>query len=503
MTVHSRRGQSITEVLISIAIAGIFAAGAASIIAPALRENSQAGKIQQAATEAQSLLAGVRVWSEANWSNVLSLATGTASDYYLITSSTPYTATSGVESIVIGTTTYTRYFYLTDAYRASGGAISNASSGNTYDPSTKQITVVYGWAGSATGTMSAYLTRNGDVTFLQTDWSGGPNPGRVATTVGSQFSSSSNIDYTDISGSISIPLNSITDQYGTWVLVPGNSTFGTPNFWVMKYAAVCTNGSGSVVNTPSDDGGYDDASKNCTSANSLQIGSFPGGDPIVDVSHTSASSYCQSIGAHLLTNDEYMTIVTNAANQGSNWTGGSVGSGGIYIGNANNPEPYPAGSSDANGYAGESDLTVTYTNDERRTFTLSNGSIVWDMSGNVWEDVSRSVNDSGDATTTMSMPSCSDNYNGWEDCQFGNSTIPYITSYTSDLTQLMLAPPNSSWNSSQNVGVVQTYGSGGNQGAAGFARGGNADDGSSAGAFAFFPVDPSGSGNWLGFRCSR
>lgn len=185
----SRCGQSITELLLAIAIGAIFMVGTVAVIIPALRENSQAGNIQQGATVAQDLLGNVRVWSESGWGNITSLATGTAHQYYLITSSSPYTATSGVQSIVIGTTTYTRSFYLSDAYRTGGGGITSVAVGNTYDPSTKQVYVVYNWTNGTTGTMSTYLTRNGDAVTNQTDWSGGANTSSVATSAGNQFAS--------------------------------------------------------------------------------------------------------------------------------------------------------------------------------------------------------------------------------------------------------------------------------------------------------------------------
>jgi Tfp pilus assembly protein PilV len=201
-----RRGQSISEVLIALAVGAIFMVAAVAVIAPALRENTQAGNVQEGATVAKALLDNVRVWSEGGWSNVASLATGTAYQYYLITSSSPYTATAGIQSLVIGTTTYVRYFYLSDAYRTSGGGISSASTSNTYDPSTKQVTVVYNWTQGTTSTISTYLTRNDDAVTAQTDWSGGPGATSAATSVGSQFTSSTNIDYSTTTGSIYVSI---------------------------------------------------------------------------------------------------------------------------------------------------------------------------------------------------------------------------------------------------------------------------------------------------------
>jgi type II secretory pathway pseudopilin PulG len=201
-----RRGQSISEVLIAIGVGAIFMVAAVAVIAPALRENNQAGEVQEGATVAQALIDNVRVWSESGWSNITSLATGTQYQYYLITSSSPYTATSGIQSLAIGTTTYVRYFYLSDAYRTSGGSISSTSTSNTYDPSTKQITVVYNWTEGTTSTISTYLTRNGDAVIDQTDWSGGPGATSAATSVNSQFASSANIDYSTSTGSIYVSI---------------------------------------------------------------------------------------------------------------------------------------------------------------------------------------------------------------------------------------------------------------------------------------------------------
>ena len=181
-----RSGQSLVELLIAIAIGAIFMAGMAVTIVSSLSESGQAANVQTASTNAQSLLNNVRVWSEGNWNNILSLATGSTYQYYLVTSSSPYTATSGVESIAGATTTYTRYFYVSDVYR-NGGSIAPTGA---YDPSTKQISVVYGWTNGTTSTMSTYLTRNQNAAFDQADWSGGATS-TVTTSTNNQFASSS------------------------------------------------------------------------------------------------------------------------------------------------------------------------------------------------------------------------------------------------------------------------------------------------------------------------
>jgi type II secretory pathway pseudopilin PulG len=266
-----------------------------------------------------------------------------------------------------------------------------------------------------------------------------------------------------------------------WVLVPGNGTYGTSNFFAMKYDAVCANASGTGLNVPADGNGYNNGgytvnSNNCTAANGRQVASLPSVIPIVDVSHLQAVSYCSSIGAHLLTNDEFMTIANNIANQPANWTGGAVGSGSLYIGNVYNSSEYAADPNDANGYSNGSGGTMATTTalvagDLRRTFYLSNGSVLWDMTGNLWQHVQRSVNNVGDAQNTMTLPGCTNGTAAWEVCQYGTSTTPYVSTYSSDVTALMINPSNSSWNSSQEMGWVYTYGSSTNLGDTIFIRG--------------------------------
>jgi formylglycine-generating enzyme required for sulfatase activity len=242
------------------------------------------------------------------------------------------------------------------------------------------------------------------------------------------------------------------------------------------------------VNTPVDPfypGGYNNSATggvNCTNPAAI-----PGAIPIVDIRETEAKTSCASIGAHLLTNDEYMTIVTDAAAQGSNWTGNAVGTGGMYLGNANNAREYPADANDANGYSDGAGSTllhqkITNTGDERRTYTLSNGSVIWDISGNVWEWVQRSTNNQGDnQSASYATPTCTGT--PWNWCEYGSvavSSINPIMNYGA-IPQLSIAPPNASWNTTQGMGRVYTN-DGGN-GAGAFIRGGSWNDGAGDGPF--------------------
>ena len=295
-----------------------------------------------------------------------------------------------------------------------------------------------------------------------------------------------------------------------WVEVPGNLTFGTSNFLAMKYEAKCAATSDPTTGLTSPDTGYNtysDSTTACTSANSKQVVSVASGYPIANISHTTALTRCSAVtlngnASHLMRNDEWMTIARDAEAQAGNWSLGAVNSGYLFAGhNDNSPaKARIASTTDTGNYRcaytdgdpGTEAPSGCPTNtaagssgtagNQVRTFSLSNGAVIWDIAGNVWEHVQRSTNNSGDAQTTMALPTCSNGTAGWEWCQYGSTTTPYVSAWSSDVTQGMAAPSNSTYNSSQGVGQVYTYGSGANQSTSVFLRGANWSFTSDAGA---------------------
>ena len=109
-----------------------------------------------------------------------------------------------IQSLAVGTSTYTRYFYLSDVQRDDSGNI--VTSGGSYDPSTKQATVVYGWSGGPTNTMTTYIVRSQNAAISQNDWSGGPGQNGPETSTNNHFASSSNIDYSTATGAIYVSI---------------------------------------------------------------------------------------------------------------------------------------------------------------------------------------------------------------------------------------------------------------------------------------------------------
>ena len=197
-------GQSLIEILVAVAVGVILILGAITLIAPALTTNTNVERARTAGALGKELFENARVLSEKNWHAMDSIATTSATRYYIVASSSPFTVATGTESVSVGTTTYSRYFFLDDVYRNASGKIDTG--GSALDPSTKKITVVYVWPPNASNTIVGYFGRYGDMQFHQTDWSGGSGQeGPVtATSVNSRFSSSSGIDVSTTTGSIRI-----------------------------------------------------------------------------------------------------------------------------------------------------------------------------------------------------------------------------------------------------------------------------------------------------------
>ena len=88
---------------------------------------------------------------------------------------------------------------------------------------------------------------------------------------------------------------------GDWVLVEGNSSYEAQDFCVMKYEA-----------------------KNVGGVATSQASS----SPWAYITQYDATMKCRSLGDgfNLISNDQWMTIATNIANQASNWEDGLVGS---------------------------------------------------------------------------------------------------------------------------------------------------------------------------------
>ncbi len=208
-----------------------------------------------------------------------------------------------------------------------------------------------------------------------------------------------------------------------WIVVPGSSTYSTTDFLAMKYDA-----------------------KNVGGVATSQAASTPW----VSITQTAAITACSAIGStyHLINNNEYMTIARNAEAQAGNWSGGSVGSGYLYAGHNDNAPanaiaasttdtgnnacaytdtagtteaPSPCPSNTANGQSGTA-------GNQKRVLTLSNGSYVWDLAGNVWEWTNNIQSSAIDTTAGWVEWNSSNIATGARDL-YGPSSASYLSAY--------------------------------------------------------------------------
>jgi len=255
-----------------------------------------------------------------------------------------------------------------------------------------------------------------------------------------------------------------------YVLVPGNATYGTADFCVMKYEAKSVGG---VATSQADVA------------------------PWTQITQTDAITACSSAGGHLITNNEWMTIARNAEAQAANWADGKVGSlvstgGGLKRGNV--------GVGDSASYNG-ADPEYGTRNAEaqlKAQLVLSNGETIWDLSGNVWEWTNDTISCAGANCTSAEMPYDATPAEEWVE-------FPNISTY-GQLSYDKIRPSNSSWNSTYGVGKLYTdtnaaYPSGNVHA---FLRGGDWSIGAPAGAFTLNLYHaPGDSYDYLGFRCVR
>lgn len=216
------------------------------------------------------------------------------------------------------------------------------------------------------------------------------------------------------------------------------------------------------------------------------------GTPWVSIDAPSAWNACNALGAGyaLISNPEWMTIARNVENEALNWSGGTVGSGAMSRGHTDDtPSGALAVTNTADPYDGTENSSAQAMGsgkEQRRTFTLSNGEVVWDLSGNVWEWTDWS---SADGAFTIGPTSCG---TGWSD-------EPELNEVNcADLAANSYMPSNSTFTSAHNIGKF--YG-GLSSGGAGH-RGGSYLSRALAGALALavHPA-PSITDITLGFRC--
>jgi len=94
-------------------------------------------------------------------------------------------------------------------------------------------------------------------------------------------------------------------------------------------------------------------------------------------------------GKGLISEEQWLSIAHNVVNVAANWTGGEVGNGMVYRGNCD-AGFREASWDDTEGYYGTGHSPedgVGNGAENRRTLVLSNGEVIWDLAGNMYEMV--------------------------------------------------------------------------------------------------------------------
>jgi hypothetical protein len=116
--------------------------------------------------------------------------------------------------------------------------------------------------------------------------------------------------------------------------------------------------------------------------------------PWLGLSNTATQASCAALGASyaLISNEEWMTVARNAESVSVNWSSGTPGVGVLARGHSDSSPgtTQPASANDNLGYTGTGNNSSQAANagwEQRRTLTLTNGAVVWDLAGNSSEHI--------------------------------------------------------------------------------------------------------------------
>ena len=313
-----------------------------------------------------------------------------------------------------------------------------------------------------------------------------------------------------------------------YILVPGSALYKTTDFCVMKYDAKCADKSDltsglepSLNSSCTAEGTYKNIGKNCACTGTRQIVSTASGFPLTFIpmesnDENNAKKYCQTIGAHVMTNNEWMTVARNLETVKDNWCdkngtncGAIPGTIGKILANGHYDSlPNQALiASDDNfpcfGTTSDNSNLCGHPSSQKRTLTLTNGNVIWDFAGNVWHWVDFKV-------TRKDQPESKTNGvidHGWLKSDYSPGSLPSVITDngTGNLSYDTYRPSNPNWNSTNGIGRIHHYSDPNDTDTTlyAFIRGGNWRHGPDNGAFNVHmsPVGTKTNIDDVGFRC--